>query len=489
MKDYHLLFVNDHAPQCSEAYVILKFISAQTIRVMPEQISEFTHLKTHLSAIVICDTGNDVRLTRMVENIRGLFPQVPMILLSHQTQGTCAGVDVTVPMPLSQGQLLCALEQCEQKRQQLQTLPLPLVDFSKVNPDSQLAIVGISEPMMKVRSLIEQVANHDVNVLILGESGTGKELAARSIHQCSSRRNKLFVPINCGAIPSELLESELFGHEKGAFTGAITTRKGRFELADGGTLFLDEIGDMPLIMQVKLLRVLQERCFERVGGSKLLHVDVRVIAATHVDLEKNIQEGKFREDLYYRLNVFPIKMPALRDHKEDIPLVIDSVLKQLPWMNDRPMQFNSAALSCLQHYPWPGNVRELANLVERLSVMYPGKTIDACDLPEKYRRHGEYLNESVSPLFAKGTAAVDPPRQTATAPAYSEMQPVPTTMTSASGVDLKELLAETEKHLIQQALDMCGGIVSHAADYLHIRRTTLVEKMRKYGVRRDIVVS
>jgi len=385
------------------------------------------------------------------------------------------------------------------------------MSFSNM-PSTPISIVGNGEAICQARGLIDQVADHDVNVLILGESGTGKELAARSVHQSSSRRSRSFVPINCGAIPAELLESELFGHEKGAFTGAITARKGRFELANGGTIFLDEIGDMPLLMQVKLLRVLQERCFERVGGSKSIQVDVRVIAATHVDLEKNVSEGKFREDLYYRLNVFPIKMPALREHKQDIRDTIQSILQQLPNKKADPIQFSASCLSCLEEYPWPGNVRELANLVERLSVMYSGKLIEINDLPEKYRAHFTDLNPSLAkpavvakpmtqlrwpqPLYVQQPLESEPvaptPIQTLLAPTELPMTTKvnsPEVLADNDGVDLKKLLAETERHLIQQALDLSGGVVAHAADYLHIRRTTLVEKMRKYGVTREAVAS
>lgn len=482
MKDYQLLFINEHAPQCSEAHVILKFISPQTVRIMPEQINDYTYLQPKLTAIVVCDTGNDVRLTRMIERVRGAFVNVPIILLSHQAQGTCVGVDVTVDMPLCQQQLEQALAQCEQKKAQLASLSK--ICFSQLS-SSSLAIVGNSEPILKARSLIEQVAQHDVNVLILGESGTGKELAARSIHQASSRHHKPFVPINCGAIPSDLLESELFGHEKGAFTGAFTARKGRFELANGGTIFLDEIGDMPLVMQVKLLRVLQERCFERVGGSKSIHVDVRVIAATHVDLERSVSEGRFREDLYYRLNVFPIKMPALREHAEDCRVIIDAIIRQLPSIGDKPMQFSATAMQCLQQYAWPGNVRELANLVERLSVMYPGKMIEAHDLPEKYR--GGFISMPIQ----QPTPSVDKASLFNAFSPNTSLEALSSGLTAGpdTGVDLRQLLAETEKHHIQQALDMCSGVVAHAADYLHIRRTTLVEKMRKYGITREAVVS
>jgi len=244
---------------------------------------------------------------------------------------------------------------------------------------------GTSKAVVEVRRLIEQVAGTDTSVLLLGESGTGKEVVARNVHYQSKRRYKPFVPVNCGAIPPDLLESELFGHEKGAFTGAIGSRIGRFEMAVGGTLFLDEIGDMPLAMQVKLLRVLQEQTFERVGGNRSLTVDVRIVAATHSNLEDAIVAGRFRDDLYYRLNVFPIDMPPLRARFEDLPLLVNDLINRLEHEKRGSIRLTPAALDSLCHYHWPGNVRELANLMERLVVLYPYGVVDLDDLPEKYR--------------------------------------------------------------------------------------------------------
>ena len=242
-------------------------------------------------------------------------------------------------------------------------------------------LVGKGGAIQEVRHLIEQVAPTDANVLILGESGTGKEVVARAVHELSNRKDKPFVPINCGAIPGELLESELFGHEKGAFTGAITARVGRFELAEGGTIFLDEIGDMPLQMQVKLLRVLQERVYERVGSNKQIKTNVRVIAATHRNLEDMIRDGKFREDLYYRLNVFPILTPALRERADDIPLLIQELTNRYIREHKTGVRFTHRAVESLMQHSWPGNVRELGNLVERMIIIHPNEIVDASDLP------------------------------------------------------------------------------------------------------------
>jgi len=227
------------------------------------------------------------------------------------------------------------------------------------NPELFRSLVGNSRAIIKVRKLVNQVAPTEATVLILGESGTGKEVVARNIHYYSNRRNKPFVPINCGAIPGELLESELFGHEKGSFTGAVGSRQGRFEQAEGGTIFLDEIGDMPLAMQVKLLRVIQERSFERVGSNKTMKSDVRIIAATHRDLEKLIDDGTFREDLYYRLNVFPIEMPPLASRAEDLPLLVNELITRLEHEKKSSVRLSPAAMMALCNYEWPGNVREL----------------------------------------------------------------------------------------------------------------------------------
>jgi DNA-binding NtrC family response regulator len=308
--------------------------------------------------------------------------------------------------------------------------------------------LGHSEPMTRVFSLIERVAETDSTVLILGESGTGKELVARTIHFNGPRAEKPLVPVNCGAIPDTLLESELFGHERGAFTGAHATRIGRFELADGGTIFLDEIGDMTQALQVKLLRVLQERCFERVGGAKPIQVDVRVLAATNRDLETAVREGRFREDLYYRLNVIPIVVPPLRDRTDDIPLLFEHFLDTCNAQKRKAVTgIAPDAMRRLVNYPWPGNVRELENLVERLVILKGQGTITLEDLPDKVVR-GD-----------------------------SPMMPVVTF--PADGVDLNRLLDAFEEDLIQRALKAAGGVKNRAAQLLRLNRTTLIEKMKK----------
>jgi sigma-54 dependent transcriptional regulator, flagellar regulatory protein len=361
---------------------------------------------------------------------------------------------------------------------------------------------GSSALIRNIGALIRQVAQHDSTVLVLGESGTGKEVAARAIHDLSPRRTRPFVALNCGAIPAELLESELFGHEKGAFTGAINTRKGRFEIAEGGTLFLDEIGDMSPSMQVKLLRVLQERVFERVGNHTPIRCNVRIIAATHRNLEDSIVRGTFREDLYHRVNVFPIEMPALRARIEDLPqLIAEFVAHNLGEGRPR-VQLSAAALDALSRCAWTGNVRELSNLIERLSILCGTRRVEVADLPPRYRPQQDpdpapSVTLQLTPPAQPDDADAETPLTNtevlqllgAAAPAALGAPPpaLPAdTQSLASlpqeGLDLRSHLASIERALIEQALARTHGTVAHAARLLNMRRTTLVERLRKLGL-------
>jgi sigma-54 specific flagellar transcriptional regulator A len=364
---------------------------------------------------------------------------------------------------------------------------------------------GRSAAVREVVHLLQQVAAHDSSVLILGESGTGKEVVARAIHDSSPRRRGPFVAVNCGAIPSELLESELFGHEKGSFTGAYAARKGRFEIAEGGTLFLDEIGDMSLPMQVKLLRVLQERVFERVGNHQPISCNVRIIAATHRNLEESILKGQFRGDLFYRLNVFPIEMPSLRERLDDLPALIVDFVEQNAAAGRGRIDFSERALAALRSYAWPGNVRELGNLVERLSIMHGGRRVRVQDLPPRYRAAGEAeLDDDADAAGPDLVSAALPASVTEPAPNAADAladetleaaevlelleprlaaaeQGASAADLPATGIDLKAHLAAIEHELIRQALERSRGTVAQAARLLGLRRTTLVEKLRKYG--------
>jgi len=315
---------------------------------------------------------------------------------------------------------------------------------------SHIKMIGESPKMLALFELIEKVADSDSTVLILGESGTGKELVAQSIHDLSSRKSKNFVPVNCGAIPDELLESELFGHVKGSFTGAVANRVGRFEMADRGTLFLDEIGDMKTSLQVKLLRVLQSRELEPVGATRSKKIDTRIIAATNQNLENLVEEKVFREDLFYRLSVIPIVIPPLRERKEDIPLLVDSFIEKFSRDTRRSVQgFDREAMEALIAFDWPGNIRELENLVERMVILKGKGTVTLEDLPEKYR--GKSLAR---------------PRV--------ESVPLP-----INGICLSSAVEEFENRLIIQALEKTGGNKKEAATLLNLKRTTFIEKLKK----------
>lgn len=315
-------------------------------------------------------------------------------------------------------------------------------------------IIGTSDAIKKVYELIEKVADTDGTVLITGPSGTGKELIARAIHYDSSRCDKPLVIINCGAIPGELLESELFGHEKGAFTGAHKKRVGRFELANGGTVFLDEVGEMSPSLQVKVLRILQEQEFERVGGTKTIHVDVRIIAATNKNLTAAVNKGKFREDLYYRLNVIPIKVPPLKHRKSDIPLLIDFFLKKFQKRNPKAIKgFSAEAMQAMLEYDWPGNVRELENAIKRLTILCENEVVGISDLPE-------HIQENVGIIQPMGH------------------------FSSTQGLRLEEAVKDYEKRLIIEALEKSNWVKTRAAKLLNIKRTTLVEKIKKQNITR-----
>ncbi len=313
-------------------------------------------------------------------------------------------------------------------------------------------LIGTSNAIKKIYDLIEKVADTDGTVLISGASGTGKELIARAIHYDSSRSDRPLVVINCGAIPEELLESELFGHEKGAFTGAYKSRIGRFEMANGGTIFLDEIGEMSPALQVKLLRVLQEKKFERVGGTKTIHVDVRIIAATNKNLTMVINKGKFREDLYYRLNVIPIKVPPLKQRKSDIPLLIDYFLKKFQKGEERRITgFSPEAMDVMLRYDWPGNVRELENVIKRLTILCDGEVVGVEDLPEHIPQK------------------------------LTSIQPIEEVFLE-DGITLHQAVEDYEKRLILDALERSNWVKTKAAKLLNINRTTLVEKIKKQNL-------
>lgn len=323
---------------------------------------------------------------------------------------------------------------------------------SRVRADYVQDLSGQSSKILELRSQIDRVAPTDAWVLITGDNGTGKEIVARSIHKKSKRAKKSLVAVNCAAIPEELIESELFGHEKGAFTGAGSAHAGKFELAHKGTLFLDEIGDMSLKTQAKILRILQEQCFERVGGGRSIRVDVRVIVATNKDLAQEIAAGRFREDLFYRLNVFPLHVPALKERVDDIPVLIQEFIQSLCQENGfRPLSFHDDVYTILKAYPWPGNVRELKNFIERMMIMYAGQKIGPEDLPPEF--HDQTRGQKVQ--FRQS-----PEKET----------------------DFKSARAAFERKFLLQKLNECEGNVSRLAEIVGLERSYLHRKLKSYGI-------
>jgi len=339
------------------------------------------------------------------------------------------------------------------------------------------SIVGNSQGIRDVFGVVEKAAASESTVMIFGESGTGKELIARALYQNSKRKSKPFIAVNCGAIPHELLESELFGYEKGAFTGASHTRIGRLELANEGTVFLDEIGDMPAALQVKLLRVLAEQEIDRLGGSKPIKVNVRFITATHRNIEDAIKEGKFREDLYYRLNIIPIVIPPLRDRKSDIPLLVQHFLKKCNENQGQQAKvISDETIQMLVNYSWPGNIRELGNFIERMVVLSVGDNITPRDLPEKVL--GEVPRENLPPM-EKSRCELSPTEMLQNGLKQSFFIGLP-----EGGINLRNAVEEFERGLITEALEKTNWVKNKAAGLLELNRTTLVEKIKKMGLKR-----
>ncbi|WP_199609250.1 sigma-54 dependent transcriptional regulator [Flocculibacter collagenilyticus] len=477
-----VVILDENTARAERLAVSLSFIGEKNECISIDEVSTACEPANAVTAFVLgaLTSGEHAQLIR--EN-----PEVPFVVIGETLKELMEIPNVIgiLGEPFNYAVATQLLHDCQEYRR--------LIPTQKHRNDAAKfsGLIGHTPCMKEIRFLIQQVATTDANVLILGDSGTGKEVVARNIHLLSKRSNGPFVPVNCGAIPGELLESELFGHEKGAFTGAISARKGRFELAQGGTLFLDEIGDMPLQMQVKLLRVLQERIYERVGGTKAINADVRILAATHRSLEQMIESGKFREDLYYRLNVFPIETPSLQERADDIPMLIDELLKRLDSEMTQALKFTDRALESLKMHQWSGNVRELSNLVERMAIMYPSQVIDVTELPRKYQHIDvdayvpEYPDE-----IAEHNALMDLFSDASEDEIENEnisdvSDAINLGLLPPEGINLKEHLADLEVSFITQALDQHDYVVARAADVLGLRRTTLVEKMKKYNLVKD----
>lgn len=459
MKPIRVLILDDESTLRTALFRLLDRRGYQVVTAqrLDEARSFMSPEKPFDIAIVDMNLPDGNGLDLMAE-IKAQSPQTQVIVLTGfatidtAVQATQKGAFHFLTKPFNVEELMSLLDKAlsqktlEIENRQLRTELGSRYQFSQ--------IIGESEGIKNCLSLVERVADSDSTVLVMGESGTGKELIARAIHYNSPRSKGPFIAINCGAIPSELLESELFGHVKGAFTGAIANRIGRFEMADEGTLFLDEIGDLDPSMQVKILRALQERVFEPVGSTKSVQVNVRVITATNVDLEKAVASGRFREDLYYRLNVIPINIPALRERRTDIPILLNHFMNSYNKNKVKTLTgFAEDSMKCLVNYGWPGNIRELENLIERLSILKGHGVVEVSDLPPKYR--------STAASFAE-TGSVEIPE---------------------SGLDFNNAVDQFENALILKALEKTGWNKNQAALLLRLNRTTLVEKMKKKGLR------
>ena len=453
MKSHRILIVDDD-PDIRETMTTLLTVNEYVVTAVADGPSAIEEVSREKYNIVI----TDLMLPQMdgieiIKNIKNIDADVQCIIITGYATVTTAvdaikaGAFDYVMKPFNGTEILMLIKRVlEFQRLKVENVQLRRHLEGRYSYEN---MIGVSEGIKKVCSLIEKVAETDSTILILGESGTGKELVARTIHYNSLRRHKPLIPINCGAIPENLLESELFGHEKGAFTGASSTRIGRFELADGGTVFLDEIGEMSPSLQVKLLRVLQQREFERVGGVKSIKVDVRIIAATNINLEKAVEDGRFREDLYYRINVIPIVIPPLRERTEDIPLLMEHFLNNFSRSKKRKMDgFSPEAMNILLDYAWPGNIRELENLIERVVILKGEGVITPQDLPDKV----------VNSVRGNSSVFLSLPE---------------------SGINLKDVIEEFENNLILQALQKAQGVKNKAAQLLSLNRTTLVEKLKK----------
>ena len=486
MSESRILVVDADAPRAERLTGLLEFMDLTPRWVASAGDVDVRRQRPHDWLAVVVGTVDDQKAADAFFAWLGkaqLPP--PVLLLEGDTAAFAAAHGLheagvwTLESPIRHAQLEACLRRASLKR---------LDTEHQAQQVTTSGPTGNSPAVTRLRRMIEQVASFDTTVLVLGESGTGKEVVARAIHDQSPRRDGPFVAINCGAIPPDLLESELFGHEKGAFTGALSARKGRFEMAEGGTLLLDEIGDMSLPMQVKLLRVLQERSFERVGGNQTIRCNVRVIAATHRNLEARIADGHFREDLFYRLNVFPIEMPALRERADDLPDLVMTIAAQLSRTGRGEVRFANETLQALRLYAWPGNVRELTNLVERLAVLHPGGLVRVADLPKRYQpEHLDAVATEAAAVPAQPAAAAPSMATAVTPTTIAAAAVVPADRLPEAGIDLREHIAQIELNLIRDALDRAGGVVAHAAQLLGLRRTTLVEKLRKYGVEREDV--
>ncbi len=459
-----ILLIDDNSDRRRDLSVILDFLDEPHLACSSSQWldqGEALAARRNLLCVLLGEVGAPGGELALIQALRCRDEALPVLLLGQPLpadwpEEVRRQVLACMEMPPSYSKLLDALHRAQVYRAMLGRGRGLLRE-----PNLFRSLVGTSRAIQQVRQLLQQVADTDACVLLQGEFGTGKEVVARNLHYHSRRRHAPFVPLNCRAVASELLESELCGHEQGAFEGALHSYAGRLELAQGGVLFLSEIDALPLQAQIRLLRVLTDGVFERLGSSQVRSADVRIVAASHGNLEAMVGEGRFQEDLYYRLSMFPIEMPPLRERVEDLPLLLNDLIARLEHDKLGSLRFNSAAIMSLCRHDWPGNLRELANLVERMAIMHPHGVIGVQELPRKYRH------------IEDGGGQLVPP------------DPDSLALLPAEGLDLKDYLATLERTFIQKALDDANGVVARAAERLRIRRTTLVEKMRKYGMSRS----
>jgi sigma-54 specific flagellar transcriptional regulator A len=456
-----VLVVDSNYTRGHSFLAVLSFIKVDARLVSPEQLAGIARRELYNYLAIFSIGGDDIMHFFLERNRQGNC-KYPVVLLVDKSDFNV--MEIVLQPPFISG--LCFQSDYYALAQVLDQARMHNKRERRMQTRECQPLIGSSNAIERINLMIDQVADTNASVLILGGPGTGKEVVARNIHAQSVRSARPFVPINCGASSAELLESELFGHETDSLAGATGPRQGRFELAEGGVLFLDEIGDMPPAVQVKLLRVLQERCYQKVGGSDSIPTNVRIIAASHHPLERLITEGRFREDLYYRLNVFPIEVPPLHKRKSDIPLLIQEMITRIERDNRGSVRLSKKATSMLQQHSWPGNVRELGNLIERLAIQFPHGVVDSRDLPTKYQ--SAVANDSAG-LSAAATALANS---------------VDFEKLSGDGIDMKQYLSDIEISLIERALLKTNNVVARAASMLNMRRTTLVEKMRKYDIER-----
>jgi sigma-54 specific flagellar transcriptional regulator A len=462
LESNEVLVVDSNYTRGHSFLAVLGFIKVEARLVKPEQLAAIPRRELYNYLAIFSIGGEDIARFFLERNQQDKC-KYPVVLLVDKSDFN--QFEIIVQAPFISG--LCFQSDYYSLTQVLDQARMHNKRERRMQTRECQPLIGSSNAIERINLMIDQVADTNASVLIQGDPGTGKEVIARNIHAQSSRANKPFVPINCGAGTPELLASELFGHETDSLAGATSARQGRFELAEGGVLFLDEIGDMPIPVQVKLLRVLQEHCYEKVGGNRSIKTDVRVIAATHHRLEDLIADGRFREDLFYRINVFPIEVPPLRKRKSDIPLLIQEMIARMEHENRASVRLSKKATAVLQRFDWPGNVRELANLIERLAIQFPHGVVDSKDLPARYQ--DEEVVESASAVAAQETPAT-------ASPALDQLP--------GDGFDMKKYLTDIEISLIEQALSKTNNVVARAAIMLNMRRTTLVEKMRKYDIDR-----